>query len=80
MCEKIKARRKCGSYDSSMGCVFAELFRHHIDKLAELNNIIVGYVLSIPELKVKEANMICWYVLPKNTVRQHAKAFYVFSN
>lgn len=63
-----------------MGWIFAELFRYHTDKLTELNNIIVGYVLSIPELKVKVANMICWCVLPKDTVRQHAKAFYVFSN
>lgn len=63
-----------------MGCIFVKLFRYQIDKLAELNNIIIGWVLSIPELKVKEANMICWYVLQKNTVQRHVKAFYVFSN
>lgn len=39
------------------------MFRYQIDKLAELNNIIIGCVLNILELEVKEANMICWYVL-----------------
>lgn len=56
------------------------MFRYQIDKLAELNNISIGYVLSIQELKVKEANMICWYVLQKNTVLPHVKPFYVFYN
>lgn len=42
------------------------MFRYQIDKLAELN-IILGCVLSFQELKVKEANIICWYVLQKNT-------------
>lgn len=36
-----------------------------MDKLAELNNIIIGCVLSTQKLKVKEANMICWYILQK---------------
>lgn len=61
-----------------MGCIFVKLFRYQIDKLAELNNIIIGYVLSIQELKVKEANMICWYVLQKNTVLTHVKPFMFF--
>lgn len=63
-----------------MGCIFEKMFRYQIDKLAELNNISIGYVLSIQELKVKEANMICWYVLQKNTVLPHVKPFYVFYN
>lgn len=48
-----------------MGCIFEKMFRYQIDKLAELNNIIIGCVLNILELEVKEANMICWYVLQK---------------
>lgn len=62
----------------SMGCIFVKMFRYHIDKLAELN-IILGYVLSIQELKIKEANMRCWYVLAnKKTGLQHIKAFLCF--
>lgn len=63
-----------------MGCIFGKMFRYQIDKFAELNNIVIGCVLSIPELKVKEANMVCWYVSQKNTVLQRVKPFYVFYN
>lgn len=49
-----------------MGRMFLKMFRYQIDKLAELNNIIIGCVLSTQELKVKEANMICWNVKPFN--------------
>lgn len=54
------------------------MFIYQINKLGELHKIIIRCVLSTQELKVKEANMMCWYVLKKNTVLQHVESLMFF--
>lgn len=39
------------------------MFRYQIDKLAELNNIIIGCVLSTQKLKVKKQTICNRYAL-----------------